>query len=253
VQDGGTSYAEAFVKLSPKLKVVDWFLDDNFAALTRHDQDVGSGGPILVPGKNLIVGAGKAGHLYVLDSENMGHMVTGNTPDRGFDAVQSFYGSPLVWKGEGTLRLYIWGPDTSARAYAFPEGATTFSAMNPLSSGDAAVTPPGPINSVAILALSTNGDVPGTGILWANKPEKNPNLQRVPGALYALDPLTLDVLWQSGDSILPSGTTAMGSYAKFVPPVIANGKVYIPGSTSTIASGEATGADIAVYGLLAGK
>jgi outer membrane protein assembly factor BamB len=121
--------------------------------------------------------------------------------------------------------------------------------MTPLSSGDAAVTPPGTDNSVGVLVLSTNADVPGTAVLWGNKPEKNPNQERVPGALYAFNPLTLDVLWSSGDAIVDSGTTSLGTYGKFVPPVIANGKVYIPGSTSTTASGTDPGVEIAAYGL----
>ena len=247
VQNGGTSYGEAFVKLSSELKVVDWFLDSNWDKLNHEDLDVGSGGPVLVPGKNLVVAAGKAGHVYVLDSENLGHMVANNPQDLGFAAVQSFYGSLVVWNGEGTTRLYIWGPDTSLRGFAL--GASTFSTTSPLSSGDAAVTPVGFTNSVGNLSLSTNGTVAGTGILWANKPESNPNMQRVPGALYAFNPLTLDVLWSSGDTIGSSGTTTLGSFAKFVAPVIANGKVYVPGSTTTLASGVSPGVEMAVYGL----
>ena len=40
-QNGGTSFGEAFVKLTPSLSVLDWFIDDNFVGNNDYDYDLG--------------------------------------------------------------------------------------------------------------------------------------------------------------------------------------------------------------------
>jgi FKBP-type peptidyl-prolyl cis-trans isomerase len=74
------------------------------------------------------------------------------------------------------------------------------------------------------LTISADGSHSGTGILWATVPRiGDANHATVPGDLYAFDAENLKLLWTSsgiGDDPL--------SFAKGSPPVVANGKVYVP-------------------------
>jgi hypothetical protein len=92
--NGQTDIAESFVKLSlesgpqgPSLTLSDAFSpfrDSARKARTQpevapfmsgynyEDQDVGTSGPVLPPGTDLLLGAGKDGVLYVLNRNTMG-------------------------------------------------------------------------------------------------------------------------------------------------------------------------------------
>ncbi len=65
------------------LKVVDYFTPSNVRVLNIHDEDLGSGGVLLIPstgpgsatapnGDSMLVTAGKEGRIYLIDAGNMG-------------------------------------------------------------------------------------------------------------------------------------------------------------------------------------
>jgi Dockerin type I domain/PQQ enzyme repeat len=65
------------------LKVVDFFTPSNAKILNLHDEDIGSGGVLLIPttgpgsatapnGDPMLVTAGKEGRIYLIDANNMG-------------------------------------------------------------------------------------------------------------------------------------------------------------------------------------
>src|SRR5439155_7572748 len=65
------------------LKVTDFFTPSNVRVLNIHDEDMGSGGTLLIPstgpgsatapnGDAMLVTAGKEGRIYLIDSGNMG-------------------------------------------------------------------------------------------------------------------------------------------------------------------------------------
>jgi outer membrane protein assembly factor BamB len=72
------------------------------------------------------------------------------------------------------------------------------------------------------LSLSANGNTNGTGVVWAARSLTDRTVGS-PGIVHAFDAETLRELWNSnsrlGDSI--------GAHAKFVIPVVANGRVYV--------------------------
>jgi hypothetical protein len=79
------------------------------------------------------------------------------------------------------------------------------------------------------LSISSDGDKDGTGIVWASMPvAANANFRVVEGVLRAFDASDVSngsrgQLWSSeGD---PSDS--VGMFAKFCPPTVANGKVYV--------------------------
>lgn len=77
-------------KLDPSgLAVVSWFTPGNVEFLNACDTDLGSAGPLLLPGSNLLVAGGKEGFLYVLDRTNLGGF---RAPPAGF--VQNCNGRP---------------------------------------------------------------------------------------------------------------------------------------------------------------
>ncbi len=69
------------------LKVVDSFTPSNQANLSSADQDLGSGGAVLLPAQtgahpNELVQVGKSGTIYVIDRDNMGFYSTASNNDR---------------------------------------------------------------------------------------------------------------------------------------------------------------------------
>ena len=67
-------YSDSFVKLSPDLKVLDWFTPWNYKKLNDLDLDLGSAGPMLLPKSDQLVGGGKQGWLYLLSQTNLGKL-----------------------------------------------------------------------------------------------------------------------------------------------------------------------------------
>jgi outer membrane protein assembly factor BamB len=257
-------FGNSFIKLSPNLLVLDRFTPHNAKALNEVDGDLGSGGPLLIPGTNLLIGGGKEGKLYVLNRDNMG----GFDPDRD-GIVQSFqattgqcpqwaahysewpkegcpepapakhadggyhhiHGSPVYWKSRDGAFIYVWGEADTLRRFKFiddkfkPEGTSE-------------VTTPTRSMSGALLSISAQES--RNGIVWATHPT---------GCIC--DPRTSDCTmtkyWcDANENVVPGTLRAMdastlkelwnsdrdrtdplGNVAKFTPVTVANGKVYV--------------------------
>jgi outer membrane protein assembly factor BamB len=86
--------SNSFVKLTPGgangLTLSGWFSPKNTAQLSSGDTDLGSSGPILLPGDR-IVGGGKQGRVYVIEAATMqslqNHLGAG---EDGFEGFQAF-------------------------------------------------------------------------------------------------------------------------------------------------------------------
>jgi len=79
--DGVQDFSESALKLNlaKGLKRVDWFTPDNWSDLDGKDQDLSSSGPLLIPGTQLLAGGGKAGILYILNSNNLGKFTSNDS------------------------------------------------------------------------------------------------------------------------------------------------------------------------------
>src|SRR5580704_2574455 len=237
--DGVKNFSESVLKLDPAngLHLIDWFTPSNWSDLDANDQDLSSSGPLLIPGTSLIAGGGKTGVLYLLNTANLGHF---SASDSG--AVQKLTisasdirGGPVYWQrsaANGGPMLYDWGASDRVKAYAF--GGTTF-AVTPRFQGSGTQIYPG-----GILAISANGDTPDSGVLWATVASSGDvfNDPKDPGVLHAYD--AGDVSKELWNSTMNFARDNFGSFAKYVPPLIANGKVYVPTFSN----------QVAVYGLL---
>ena len=70
---GDFDYGNAVVRLSPDLKILDWFAPDDWAGLNAADVDLGTTGPVLLPDSRVFQ-VGKGGVGYLLDAGQLGHV-----------------------------------------------------------------------------------------------------------------------------------------------------------------------------------
>jgi outer membrane protein assembly factor BamB len=68
---GSFDFGDAVIRLSPELRVLDWFAPENWANLNSGDADLGSMGPAIVGG-GLLFQAGKEGVGYLLRASRLG-------------------------------------------------------------------------------------------------------------------------------------------------------------------------------------
>ena len=224
--NGTSDFSESVLKLDPShaLALVDWFAPANWNYLDTNDLDMSSSGPMLIPATSTLAVGGKDGTLYLLNSANMGHSSSNNA-----GALQSLAasageirGGPVFWNrssSAGGPLLFNWGAQDSLKTFSFTSGRL---GVSPAASGGGAANWPG-----GELTLSANGSTPGTGIVWANvatsgDPENNPP---APGELRAFSASNVSLeLWNSGMNASRDGS---GNYAKFVPPLVTDGKVFL--------------------------
>jgi IPT/TIG domain len=175
--------------------------------------------------------------MYVLKPGKLGHNTSNDSGalQKIQVSTSELRGGPVYWNrsaANGGPLLYNWGVSDALKSFAF--NGTTF-ATTPTATGNVGnqVWPGG------ILTLSANGSTPGSGVVWATvamsgDAEDNPP---VPGALYAFDAGNVaNQLWNSNLKARDS----LGNFAKFVPPLVASGRVYVATWSN----------QVVVYGLL---
>lgn len=232
--NGTTTFGESFLKLTntgAALVRADWFTPFDFSNLNGADQDLGSGGVLLIPGTSLLFSGGKAGRLYLVNGTNMGNIAaTGATSDTNI--VQSWdlgsshqiHGGPVFWDGPTASYAYVWAASSDRlRQYTFSRALGKFSSTTPTAQS---TTIGGSGQPGGLLSLSANGTNASTGIIWASvNTSASANQATVAGTLHAYDAQNVGrELWHS--DMIPS-RDAVGNFAKFVAPTVANGKVYL--------------------------
>jgi outer membrane protein assembly factor BamB len=220
-------FGNSFLKLSAaggSLNVTDYFAMYNEVAESAADQDLGSGGAMLLPDmtdanntlKHLVIGAGKDGNLYVVDRDAMGkfnasgnsqiwQQVSGALPG-GVFSTPAYFNSTVYYGDVGdTLKAFTIA---AAKLAATPQSqsATLFAYPG---------TAP---------AVSANGT--SSAILWAHE---NSN----PAVLHAFDASNLQhELYNSNQAA--GSRDHFGAGNKFITPTIADGKVFV-GTTNSVA------------------
>jgi len=223
--DCGNCYVK--VSSTAPLKLLDYFTPFNTVAESNADEDLGSGGPLLLPDitdasgttRHLAVGSGKDAVIYVLDRDNMGkfNAAQNNVYQQipGQLAAGEF-AKPSYFNGT----VYYGAMNDAVKAFPITSGklATTPSSMTSVQFPYPGVTP----------AISANGT--SNGIVWAVE-------NGTTAVLRAYDAANLAT--ELYDSNQASGNRDKFSGNKFITAMIANGKVFVGTSNS-----------VAVFGLL---
>jgi hypothetical protein len=222
-----TQWGQSFLKLtSGTTTIADWFTTDSCATLNMGDQDIGSSGPILVPGTNYLWGLGKDDTIRVVNITNMGHHTTS---DSGI--VQTLaLGAGKVFSGPAYFNghAYIWSGNTTLNAYTFNTSTGQFTSSPAFTGTNTWTT--GYVNPA--LAISANGT--SNGIVWASGPLGNSGHGATAnGILYAYQAGVsgLPELWDSQQN---SSRDAVGEWSKFRSPVVDNGRVFLGTNSSTV-------------------
>jgi hypothetical protein len=220
---------ESFLKLArsgTNLTVASWFTPYNYANLEAGDLDLGSAGMLLIPGTNLAFSAGKQGIAYLVNRDNMGGLSFSSDDT---NVVQSFtlasdslYGSPVWWDGPAASYGYVWPASDYLQQYQFNRVTNKF--VTPEIADSPTPAPSG--HPGGFLALSANGTNSRSGIVWAaHQLGGDAQGAVLPGILHAYNAENVAVeLWNSEQL---SARDSVGNFAKYVPPTVANGKVYL--------------------------
>jgi uncharacterized protein (TIGR03437 family) len=223
--DGVQNFGESFLKLPAQGSApLDNFTPSNWKAMSDNDFDI-SAGPALISGTHTVVGADKAGSLYVIDGDAMSH--PGGADIVAASATSIF--NLAVWTrgGGASASVYTQGEQEPLKCFQ-----VTGSSVNPTPVSTA-------LNSIPYgrigMTVSANGDQDGSGILWETSGDYPDG---TPGTLHAYDASNLaNELWNSD---MNSDRDQMSPITKFVPPTVANGKVFVAGNDNSVT----------VYGLL---
>jgi len=234
---GGPNRGQSFMKLKRQgntLSVVDWFTPYNYGTLEPQDRDLGSAGALLVPGTKLAICGSKEGKLYVLDRTNMGHYNA--TGDSQIVQVVSLtgtsrahnHGTPVYWKSSAGEYIYAMAEEDYLRQFALMGGKLQLAKMSPFRAPfDPGPKPGGYTMPGGFITLSANGTQADSGVIWlSTTAARDSNQAVVPGVLWAYDASDVStMLWNS--EMVPS-RDSFGNFAKFNPPTVYNGRVYMP-------------------------
>jgi hypothetical protein len=253
----GGNYGDSTLKLSTTsgLSVADWFTPMNQASLDSGDVDHGAGGAAILVDQpsatypHLVIGGGKAGVLFLLNRDNLGHFSsTTNNVLQQLGVGPNIYATAAFWNNSLYIAAAFDTPPSPNSGgpmnhYAFDTTAEQFS---PGSQTSLVYNFPGPTPSV-----SSNGSV--QGIVWALDNSKyctpGANSGCGPAVLHAYDARNLGMeLWNSSQA---AGDQA-GNAVKFTVPTVANGKVYVGtrgNNTGGSFGSSSVSGELDVYGL----
>jgi outer membrane protein assembly factor BamB len=220
-------YGNSFLKLSPgTLAVADYFAMYNEVAESNADQDLGSGGILLLPDltdasnivRHLAVGAGKDSNLYVVNRDSMGKFSpSSNNIWQELDGALpgGIWSTPAYYN-----QAVYYGPANNVlRAFTISGAKLTAASMTSTSFTYPGTSP----------AVSANGA--SNGIVWAHENSS-------PAVLHAYEASDLShELYNSSQA--PNGRDQFGAGNKFITPAIADGKVFVGAQNG-----------VAVFGLL---
>ena len=225
---GGVDYGDSILRLSwagGEPTVTDYFTPWDQVFLNIYDDDVASGGVLLLPDQpgapypHLLVQCGKEGTIDLVNRDNMGHF----HPSGDTQIVQTlpfiitnYWGSPAMWNNN----LYIGGQNAPLKAFYYNSETQRIQSQY-TSQTPEGFTYPGPTPSV-----SANGVK--NGIVWVFGSDS---------VVHAYDANNLATeLYNSNQN---PGRDKAGTPVQFVTPTVADGIVFVGAEN-----------EVDVYGLL---
>ncbi|HZU42872.1 MAG TPA: immunoglobulin domain-containing protein [Terriglobales bacterium] len=217
-------FGNSFMKLSTArgLHAADYFAPFNTVQESNADEDLGSGGAMVLPDltdnggqvHHLAVGAGKDANIYVVNRDNMGkfNASTNNIYQEIQGALANgVFASPAYFNNT----VYYGAPGDSIKAFTISNARLSNTATSRTGNvfGYPGASP----------AISANGN--SAGILWAAENGST-------AVLHAYDATNLaHELYNSNQA---GARDQFGAGNKFITPLIANGRVYV-GTTNGVA------------------
>jgi hypothetical protein len=234
--DAGDSVLEMTVQ-DGTLRIVDSFTPFDQLCRVRHDQDLGSGSPLMIPGRDELVLSSKTGAVYLLSESALGgyHSVanpcaaatrartdvdrikqelTVNTVPGGMWGTWAFWSS--AQGGESSAPTdYIYGSGAQGRLTQWRLAADGTIVPQPVAQAPLPFAYPG-----AIPVVSSDGTTPGSGIVWTVD-------QTHGGVLRAFDAANIArPLWDSARNPARDGLRP-GEFDHFTVPTTARGLVFV--------------------------
>ena len=220
-------YGNAFVKLGASanhLAVTDYFTMHDTVEQTEQDEDIGSGGILLLPDvedssgnlRHLAVGAGKDQIIYIVDRDSMGKF--NPSEDKNYQKdIWALGGMEFATPAYFNNTVFYGAYKDSLKAFPIRGGLLP---RLPASQTSKKFDYPG-------VTPSVSADGRFNGIVWVVE-------NSVPATLHAYDAANLATeLYNSNQA----GTRDQFGHNKFIAPMIANGRVYIGTPTGVIVFG----------------
>lgn len=232
----GGDYGDSFVKLSTTngFAVANYFTPMDQAADAANDNDLGSGGPCLLPDSagsaehpHLMVGSGKDGNIYLVDRDNMGHYSsTSNVNLQTLNsAIAGSFGTPAYFNNW----IYFQSSGDVMKAFSITNGVMSSS---PVSKSTVTL---GGLGYAPV--ISANGT--SNAIAWVIDASAYKNTDSDtssgPAILRAYNATNLSQ--ELYNSSMKAGDNAPGT-VKYPVPTVADGKVFVAGDLG-----------VAVYGI----
>jgi len=257
---GGIDYGDSLLQLNGDLQVLQYFTPDDQSCRAVNDLDLGSAGPLLLPGLNELLIAGKGGapcdsnpvaaRMYLLSTETLGgyNATTDTSLEDVIGAPGGYWASPAYWSGQnssGQDVSFVYSSGVGAK----PGEGDYFKMFSVGSNGLLSSTPYAQSAATfpAGMTPSTSSNGATNGIVWViSRPEAIGVQPGIGSAvLYAYDAAnttsgTMNLLYSSAQALQGGVLRDRGGCAnKFQVPTIANGNVYV-----------ATQNELDVFGLL---
>jgi hypothetical protein len=230
---GGSDAGDTVLELVPSngtLRPIDSFTPFDQRCLDEHDQELGSGSPLMVPGHHELVLSTKTGIVYVLDEASLGGYKSTPNPCAPSVRLRTDIDHIKQELPEGTVPGGMWGTwayaasGTSEFVYAAgaqgpltqwrlaPDGTLD---PTPVARAPLAFSYPG-----AIPVATSDGSAPGSGIVWTVDQTRGATLRA-----FAADDVSHE-LWDSGRDPARDAL-GHGEFDHFTVPTTADGMVIV--------------------------
>lgn len=211
-------FGNAFMKVSTasnSLSAADYFETSNTVSESAGDEDLGSGGALVLPDltdaagtvHHLAVGAGKDSKIYVVNRDSMGKF-NSSSDSAIYQEISGAIGGVFSMPAYFNNTVYYGAVNDNLKAFPIANAklATSASVQSANSFQYPGSTP----------AVSANGTT--NGIVWAVE-------NASPAVLHAYDATSLQELYNSNKAA--SSRDHFGNGNKFITPTIVNGKVFV--------------------------
>ena len=235
------SLGDSFVKLSTSngLQLDDYFTPFNQAALSDVDEDLGSGGPILLPDSvgsaahpHLLLGCGKQGIIYLVDRDSMGN----------FNPIDN---SQIVQEVDNVI-AGTWSSPAFFDGLIFYQGAGDFLKSFQITNATVSTIPASQSTTFidfpgATPTISANGTAKSTANAIAWVLQNDGYNSGAPQILHAYPANSLSNELYNSSLAFGGLRDEPGMPVKFTVPTVANGKVYVGSQYAVSAFGLAPG------------